>query len=490
MLKRKNLTKIGILALMALVVVIAAGYAQGPEEELLKKGVGFAEKGKYVDAIKEFDKAIEINPNNANAFFIRGFTYFHKGDSNKALIDFNKAIELKPDYADAYNGRGVVYANKGMLERAIADFNKALEINPNNASILANRGLLYNAKGNFEMAISDYNKAIGIAPDYAIAYGNRAVTYFMKKDYDKSWADVRKAESLGLKISEKLLADLKMSSTLNKFGVIYDSSGGIRLNEKGGVMGILISLIVIVIFLLAFSIRIIQQYETGVVFQLGKYSRTLQPGLNFIIPVIEYARVVDMRISTNDIPKQQVMTKDNVPVSINGVVYFKVTDAQTAIIKVQSYIYAISQYAQAALKDVVGGMTLDDLLAERQKIGDEIENVIQKEAAKWGLEVTAIKIQDVEIAEDLKKIMSRQASAEREKRATITKAEGDKLAAVNLAEAAKTMAQSPGAMQLRTLQTIDGLGPSPSNTVVIAVPVDILEAVRKFSNSLTEKKQV
>ncbi len=253
-------------------------------------------------------------------------------------------------------------------------------------------------------------------------------------------------------------------------------------------MTILLVLIGILIVLVALSIRVIQQYETGVVFQLGKYSRTLQAGLNFIIPVLEWTRVIDMRIVTHDIPKQQVITKDNVPVSINGVVYFKVVDAQIAVIKVQSYVYAVSQYAQAALRDVVGGMSFDELLAERQKIGDEIEIIIEKEAKNWGLQVTAIKIQDVDVPEDLKKMMSRQASAEREKRATITKAEGDKLAAFNLAEAAKTMYQSPGAMQLRTLQTIDGLGPSPSNTVVIAVPVDIMEAVKALTVKLAEKK--
>ncbi|MBF0522294.1 MAG: SPFH domain-containing protein [Candidatus Omnitrophica bacterium] len=255
-------------------------------------------------------------------------------------------------------------------------------------------------------------------------------------------------------------------------------------------MGILAVLIFAGIFFLMFSIRIIQQYETGVVFQLGRYSRTLQPGLNLIIPVIEYSTVIDMRISTNDIPKQQVITKDNIPVSINGVVYFKVADAQTAVIEVQNYLYAISQYAQAALRDVVGGLTLDELLAEREKIGEEIEAATQKQAKSWGLEVKAIKIQDVDMPEDLKKMMSRQASAEREKRATITKAEGDKLAAINLSEAAKTMALSPGAMQLRTLQTIDGLGPTASNTVVIAVPVDIMDMARAITNKLTtDKKQ-
>jgi FKBP-type peptidyl-prolyl cis-trans isomerase len=151
-------------------------------------------------------------------------------------------------------------------------------------------------------------------------------------------------------------------------------------------------------------------------------------------------------------------------------------------------LYAVSQYAQAALRDVVGGMTFDDLLAERQKIGDEIEAIIQKQAENWGLKVSAIKILDVDVPEELKKMMARQASAEREKRATITKAEGDKLAAVNLAAAARTMTESPGAMQLRTLQTIDGLGPTPSNTVVLAVPIDILESVRALTAKLTDKK--
>jgi len=255
-------------------------------------------------------------------------------------------------------------------------------------------------------------------------------------------------------------------------------------------MGSAIWVIVFIVgFIIIAGVRIIQQYETGVVFQLGRYSRTLQPGLNVIIPLIETARVIDMRVLTCDIPKQQAITKDNVPVSINGVVYFQVMDAQNAVIKVQNYLYAVSQYAQAALRDVVGGMSFDDLLAERQKIGDEIEAIIQKQAETWGLKVTAIKLLDVDVPEDLKKMMSRQASAEREKRANITKAEGDKLAAVNLAAAAKTMTESPGAMQLRTLQTIDGLGPTPSNTVVLAVPVDILESVRALTVKLTEKKQ-
>jgi regulator of protease activity HflC (stomatin/prohibitin superfamily) len=193
---------------------------------------------------------------------------------------------------------------------------------------------------------------------------------------------------------------------------------------------------------------------------------------------VDNVALVDTRVLTLDIPTQQVITKDNVPVSINGVVYFKVSKVEDAIIKVQNYTYAMSQYALAALRDVVGGMSLDQLLSEREQICTEIEKIVEKESQNWGLEVTTIKIQDIDMPEELKKMMSRQASAEREKRATITKAEGDKLAAVNLAAAAETMLKSPGAMQLRTLQTIDGLGPSASNTVVLAIPLDVMESFK------------
>jgi regulator of protease activity HflC (stomatin/prohibitin superfamily) len=159
-----------------------------------------------------------------------------------------------------------------------------------------------------------------------------------------------------------------------------------------------------------------------------------------------------------------------------------VVGAAAAITQVQDYRYVISQYAQTSLRDVVGQMTLDQLLTEREKIAVMIEDDVEKETKDWGLEVTGLRIQDIDMPEELKKMMSRQASAEREKRATITKAEGDREAAVNLAAAAKTMAESPGAMQLRTLQSIDGLGPTASNTVVLAVPIEIMEAVMRFNN--------
>jgi len=237
---------------------------------------------------------------------------------------------------------------------------------------------------------------------------------------------------------------------------------------------------------IASSIRLAAQWEKAVVFRLGKFHTIKGPGLFMIIPLIDQLRMVDTRVLAVSIPKQQVITRDNVPVTIDGVLFFRVSNAAEAIIMVQDYRYVISQYAQTSLRDVIGQMTLDQLLVEREQIARAIEVHVEKDTKGWGLEVTGLRIQDVSMPEELKKMMSRQASAEREKRATITKAEGDREAAVNLAAAAHTMGESPGAMQLRTLQTIDGLGPASSNTVVIAVPVELLELIKGLNDSLKD----
>jgi regulator of protease activity HflC (stomatin/prohibitin superfamily) len=242
--------------------------------------------------------------------------------------------------------------------------------------------------------------------------------------------------------------------------------------------------------ILASGIKMAAQWEKALVFRMGKFSSIKGPGLFFIIPLIDQARFIDTRVLTLDIPTQQVITKDNVPVRINGVLFFQVRKVDDAIIKVQDYRYAISQYAQTSLRDVIGQMTLDQLLGEREEIGRAIEANVEKDTQEWGLEVKGIRIQDIDMPEELKKMMARQASAEREKRATITKAEGDRDAAMNLAAAARTMAESPGAMQLRTLQSIDGLGPSASNTVVLAVPVDVMETFRGLSALLKDRRPV
>ncbi len=243
----------------------------------------------------------------------------------------------------------------------------------------------------------------------------------------------------------------------------------------------------VVVILLFMSIKVLNQWEQGVVLTLGKYSYTANPGLNLIIPLIQNLISVDMRIRTLDIPKQEAMTKDNVPVAINAVVYFKVVKSEDVILKIQDYQYAVSQYAQTALRDVVGNSSLDEVLTDREKLAEQTRNIIDQETNTWGVDITSIKLQDIELPEDLKRIMSRQASAEREKRANITKSEGDKLAAVNLAEAAKIMEKNPAALQLRALQTIDGLGPSPSNTVVL-FPMELLELIKSWTGGKKDKK--
>ncbi|HBG07491.1 MAG TPA: hypothetical protein DDY22_18530 [Geobacter sp.] len=240
--------------------------------------------------------------------------------------------------------------------------------------------------------------------------------------------------------------------------------------------------------MIPFVIRVIYQYEKGLMFRLGKFAGTREPGLTIVIPIFEEMRKVDMRILTLDIPKQSVMTKDNVPVSVNGVLYFKVVKPEDAVIKVQNYEYAMNMYAQTALRDVVGAMSLDDVLSERTAIGNKIRDVVDEGTKEWGLDVTDIKLQDVEVPDDLKRMMSRQASAEREKRATIIKAEGDKMASQNLADAAKVMTSTPGGMQLRALQTIDGLGPTASNTVIIPLPLELLDGFKDLAASLRSMK--
>lgn len=231
------------------------------------------------------------------------------------------------------------------------------------------------------------------------------------------------------------------------------------------------------------GVRIAAQWEKAVVLRFGHFHEVKGPGIMYIVPLVDYAKFVDMRILTQNIPSQSVITKDNVPVAIDGVIFFQVVDPQKSIISIQDYRFAISQYAQNSLRDIVGGLSLDEVLSERERIQQEICIHFQEMIKDWGINVNSVRILDIQMPEDLKRVMSRQASAEREKRATIIKAEGDKLASFNLAEAAKVMHENEGAMMLRTLQTIDGLGASPSNTVVL-FPIELISFIDKFKQSM------
>jgi regulator of protease activity HflC (stomatin/prohibitin superfamily) len=243
----------------------------------------------------------------------------------------------------------------------------------------------------------------------------------------------------------------------------------------------------IVSIVLVRVVHVAAQWERGIVLRLGRFQSVRGPGVILIFPVIDHLKKVDTRIQTAAIPQQSVITRDNVPMSINGVLFFKVVDVMKAIVSIQDFEFSILQYAQVTLRDVIGRLALDELLAELEQIQAQIEGLVGEVARGWGLEVAGLRLQDIDMPADLKKMMARQASAEREKRATITKAEGDKLAALNLAEAAATMLASPGAMQLRTLQTIDGLGPQPSNTVVLAVPSDLFTLAAHVTELLGKK---
>lgn len=241
---------------------------------------------------------------------------------------------------------------------------------------------------------------------------------------------------------------------------------------------ILIPLILVILFILA-GIKVIDQYQRGVVLTLGTFSGVLNPGLRIVIPVIQRLILVDMRITTSDIPQQEVITKDNVPVGINAVVYFQAERPEDAVLKIQDYIYAVTQYAQTALRDVIGGVELDVLLAERTKLAETIKSIVDKETAPWGINIISINIQDLELPADMKRVMAKQAEAERERRATIIRSHGELAAADNLQKAMSIM-EASGAISLRTLQTIEATTANPASTIIFAVPTDILAGFKEL----------
>jgi len=246
--------------------------------------------------------------------------------------------------------------------------------------------------------------------------------------------------------------------------------------------------IIIVLFVL-WGLRVIDQYERGVVLTLGKYTGTRQPGLTWMFPGIQRMIKIDLRITTVDIPQQEVITKDNVTVGINAVVYFRVDVAEKAILEIQDFRSAVALYAQATLRDVIGGVEMDFLLSERDKIADEIKKIVDVATDPWGIDVSNIKIQDIELPADMKRVMAKQAESERERRAIIIKAEGEYSAAEKISQAAKVLSDVPAGISLRTLQTIEKINPDPSKTVIFALPVEFMEGIKSLSSYLKEKSK-
>lgn len=229
------------------------------------------------------------------------------------------------------------------------------------------------------------------------------------------------------------------------------------------------------------GIRIVNQYEKGIVFTLGKYTSLRSPGLNLIIPIIQSMRKVDTRSTPVDVPKQEVITKDNVTVGVDAVVYFRVLDPVKAVLETTNYTYATAQFAQAALRDVVGNVEMDELLSKRLEISIQIKEIVDAETDKWGIDVENVKMQNIELPQDMKRAMAKQAEAERERRAVVITASGEKAAAQEVSEAAAILSKIPGGIAIRTLQTLEKISVEPSQKTVFVLPSDIMDAVKNFT---------
>lgn len=239
---------------------------------------------------------------------------------------------------------------------------------------------------------------------------------------------------------------------------------------------------VILLFLLIIipSIKVIRQYERGVTFTLGKYSGIRTPGLRLVVPYLQTVTKVDIRTTPIDVPKQEVITKDNITVYVDAIVYFRVLDPAKAVLETTNYTYATTNFAQAALRDITGNFELDELLSKRDEISSQIREIVDKETDKWGIDIQNVKLQNIELPADMKRAMAKQAEAERERRAAIIVAEGEKAAAQAVAEAAKTLAETPGGLNIRTLQTLEKISTDPSQKTVILLPTDLSKEVTKF----------
>lgn len=244
--------------------------------------------------------------------------------------------------------------------------------------------------------------------------------------------------------------------------------------------GFTIFIIVVVVMFVLSGIKIVNQYERGVVLTLGRFSGMRNPGLQIVIPIFQRMIKVDVRTNTIDIPKQEVITKDNVTVNVDAVVYFRVADAEKAVLEVTNYIYASSQFAQAALRDVTGNVELDSLLGKRDEVSQQIMEIVDVQTEKWGIDVESVKIQNIELPQDMKRAMAKQAEAERERRAVIITAEGEKAAAAAVADAAATLTKVPGGINIRTLQTLEKIAVEPSQKTLFVLPADLIDTVGKL----------
>ena len=249
-------------------------------------------------------------------------------------------------------------------------------------------------------------------------------------------------------------------------------------------MEIVILLIVALLVFVLSGIKVINQYQRGVVLTLGRFTGIREPGLRIVVPIFQQVMRVDVRSTPIDVPKQEIITKDNVTAGVDAIVYFRVIDAPRAVLETTNYVYATSQFAQAALRDVTGNFELDDLLSKREEISQQIKEIVDKQTDQWGIDVEAVKIQNIELPSDMKRAMAKQAEAERERRSNIINAEGERAAAETLAEAAAIISKTPGAINLRTLNTVERISTEPSQKTTILFPIELLEAVKTIGDNL------
>ncbi len=255
-------------------------------------------------------------------------------------------------------------------------------------------------------------------------------------------------------------------------------------------MGFLVILAAIFfLVILPASIKQIDQYEKGIKFSFGKFSKVMEPGWNIVFPIIQSYKKVDIRTKAVDVPDQEGITKDNISVKVNAVIYYKINDAQKAVLAVEDYYYAVSQLAQTTMRNIVGQVELDELLSSREEISKKIKEIVDSASDAWGIDVESVELKDIALPEGMKRVIGAQAEAEREKRAVIIKSEGELASSENMAKAADILAQSNGALHLRTLQTINEISSDPSNKIIMTVPIELLKAFDAIAKEKENKNK-
>lgn len=242
----------------------------------------------------------------------------------------------------------------------------------------------------------------------------------------------------------------------------------------------LLSLLIPLMLIILASIKQVNQYERGVKFRFGKLIGEMKPGWRIVWPIIETWNKVDVRVKAVDVPDQEAITQDNISAKVNAVIYYKITDATKSVVEVQDFFHAVSQLAQTTMRNVVGEIALDDLLSKRNEVSHKIKEIIDKATDPWGISVESVELKDIILPQEMKRVIARQAEAEREKRAIIIKAEGEKTASVNLSQAAEKLSKSSGGLHVRTLQTLSELSADKNNTIVFITPLEILRAFEGF----------